>query len=458
MPTFVEPFDLANGVAPSTSNTAYTTAAKSGTGTWGGDTAVFLHGSGSLHASGQNTPTLANVFGAAITTHYRRFYFRMAANPSASTTIASAKNADNTGFCWDIRVTTAGRVQTRGSTQVETDLSTASIPPGEWCRVEYGAVNGALEVRLYLGNAAVESGTPTEVVNGAYTSTSMGRVLDGPSTNATWEWWLESVRGSDTGWIGPENPDTPPDPEPVADFRETFDLANNTVPTNVNTAYDNVSISGTGTVLVSTGLAKVGTASLACTGDHRVNLVQIFPTPVEFYYRRFYIRPESGPSATVALVQAKDTANVGTCFELQMLTDRTFRIRNSALAAIDTTTFTAPANQWSRIEVGAQGGTLEVRLFLGDAAVDSNTPTDVLTGSYATTAMGRVLVGSNNAATWNVRYDDDAGSGESWVGPAFVAPSMDPHLFYDNGTAWVDVTDDLYYSNGTAWVPVQVLA
>jgi hypothetical protein len=230
------------------------------------------------------------------------------------------------------------------------------------------------------------------------------------------------------------------------------DLANGSSIAASNTSYSTVSGSP---FTADTAVKKHGAASAKRVATSGAASLDYRPsTEITTFYRRFYIRPEAVPSANAVLMYGQGAA--GYSFDIRVLTGGTLQLRNSTFSLIQNGTVALPLNEWSRIEVGVVNGTVTVRLFAGNAAVDSNTPTETISGNFAQTSMNQISLGGTNTSVWPINLDSDVIDNAGWVGPVPAAPVVPQVVMYDNGTAWVNVTDKIRYDNGTAWVPVTI--
>lgn len=98
-------------------------------------------------------------------------------------------------------------------------------------------------------------------------------------------------------------------------------------------------------------------------------------------------------------------------------------------------------------------GAYDVEIF--DAAGVSLGSTVGTSAFRSTNTFGSVQVGLTNAPTTamtldvdHLRIDDGA---TAHLAPPAAAPD---YWYYDTGTAWVDVTDQVWYDTGTEWVTV----
>lgn len=196
-----------------------------------------------------------------------------------------------------------------------------------------------------------------------------------------------------------------------------------------NTTYDLVSIGGTGSAVGNSDHAIVGLRCLRGTGSHSLILSDIFPAVITTHKRRFYLKPISGtglspaPSANTAVAYARNELNDAFCFDVRVTTARTVQLRNSALIAQVTSTTALPIDVPSRLEVDAVNGTLTVRIYAGSAGTEAHhgsTATETITATYATTGMGRFVVGATTLSTWDYALDADAG--DDATNPGSAAP------------------------------------
>ncbi len=196
-------------------------------------------------------------------------------------------------------------------------------------------------------------------------------------------------------------------------------LSTGTVPTAANTGFDSVFIAGT--VVGDTALKYQGTASI--DGSGAAYFTRLLSSRVKIY-DAFYFYPETSPSAAIIIVEARSTSSTGAvAYQVQMMTGRTLRIRNSSQTAVATGTVALPIGQWSRVEVGVNNGAAEVRIYAGTSAVESSTPSETLTASYTQTDIDWLSIGQISTATFDWHLDYVRTDPDTWVGPLVAAPS-----------------------------------
>lgn len=146
------------------------------------------------------------------------------------------------------------------------------------------------------------------------------------------------------------------------------------------------------------------------------NLTYTHASTISEHHARYYVRPDTMPSANVAFFSMRNSDNTGAAFDVRCTTAGLVQLRNSTGVQQAVSTNALPVGQWSRIEVDAVNGSATIRLYLG-AAVASSTPTETLTAAYASTVMSRSQVGVLAAATWDVSLDAYEGNDLTQPGP-----------------------------------------
>jgi len=137
-----------------------------------------------------------------------RLYMYFASLPSAATRFFSVVNGGGTG-CARFQVTTSGNLQVLDGTGTQITFSTATIPAGQWFRVEGFAVLsasvGQTQVSLYTvpdGTTAVETDTSAASQNtlGAPVTYAFG-----PATAVANQgpFYMDDIGLSNTGPLGP---------------------------------------------------------------------------------------------------------------------------------------------------------------------------------------------------------------------------------------------------------------
>lgn len=146
---------------------------------------------------------IENNFTASAVTRYFRQYLYLSANPAASCNLLTLySGATMQGH---VRITSTGTVQLRNTASTQVGTPSAALPLNQWSRIETMYVpNGSSVVRVFAGNAAMESTTPTATITGAVGGTgTVSQALIGPSTSTNWTTYHDSVAWSDVGWLGP---------------------------------------------------------------------------------------------------------------------------------------------------------------------------------------------------------------------------------------------------------------
>lgn len=169
--------------------------------TGGTATTCFTQWSTSLTASG-------------ITQTWFRLYAYLTGIPAANFRIWQCLNGSTT--CAALQILSTGKLRMLDTSGVAITTSTASVPAGQWFRVEgfvlASATAGQTEVRLY---SAADAGPQnyTEINTSAAsqntsTAITITRFGVGTSVANVAAWWMASPGASDTGYLGPEAPVT----------------------------------------------------------------------------------------------------------------------------------------------------------------------------------------------------------------------------------------------------------
>ena len=145
-----------------------------------------------------------------------------------------------------------------------------------------------------------------------------------------------------------------------------------------------------------------------------------FTGTVQAHYSRFYLRVETLPSATHTLHWRRDPGNTANPAEVRLTTTGALQLRNSSAVQVAITTTTIPTSQWVRVELATVSGTATVRLYLDPA---STTPTEEISGAYASLDLGRAGVGVQTSSTVTLNVDAYEGSDTGWVGPLPPPPA-----------------------------------
>lgn len=202
---------------------------------------------------------------------------------------------------------------------------------------------------------------------------------------------------------------------------ENFNLADGTALTTANTAF-NIAAAG----IASAAATFSGSAGcrLDATGAALSLTHQYSTTPVTAQYIRWRMRIGSAPGANRGVFALRTAANAN-ILDVRVLSAGGLQLRNSASAETDRTTLVLAPNSWCRLEVDANAGNASCRVYLNP---DSNTPDDTLTGTYATTDIGRSVVGILSAATWLLDIDGYEGSDTPLPAIPVVAPVFTTRL------------------------------
>lgn len=202
------------------SGTAWDTCQRGTNATNEFDTAQKANGSLSvLIATGGTSTTAYNRWSTALTllwatgltTHYGRFYFRLAGLPAANRVICELLDVLVATNRANIQVLTTGAIRLRNAANGTVATTTATISVDTWYRLEYridGSTTGAYELHLYAGNnvSAIESivgGTAN--FGGAIGAAAYGYVSNGASLANL---WFDGIQINDVSLPGPESSGT----------------------------------------------------------------------------------------------------------------------------------------------------------------------------------------------------------------------------------------------------------
>jgi 3D (Asp-Asp-Asp) domain-containing protein len=168
----------------------------------------------------------AAISGAPVSDAYCRFYLYLTAYPSATTRIAgylgSATNRTS------LRLTTTGTIRTNDAAGATIATTTAVVPLGAWCRIEYeqtaiSGTTGTVAARLYSG-ANLDTATPDTGGSLSNAAQPVGGTVDevryGVPTSTTqtvaWDAWLDDLGWSSTAALGPASVSVSVTPTTVA--------------------------------------------------------------------------------------------------------------------------------------------------------------------------------------------------------------------------------------------------
>lgn len=150
---------------------------------------------------------LTALWASGLTTHYGRFYIRVAALPGVDRTIVEFLDTTAATNRANIRLRTDGTIRLRNAASGTVATTTATVSVDTWYRLEYridGTTTGAYELHLYAGSST----TPIEDIVGgtANFGGSVGAVSYGYVSNAASlaNLWFDGIQINDVGLPGPE--------------------------------------------------------------------------------------------------------------------------------------------------------------------------------------------------------------------------------------------------------------
>lgn len=161
----------------------------------------------------------ASTFTGADSELWFRWYMRITALPSATTSFATVRESDGSTTGLDLRLTTGGEIQMRAPATTRY-TSTLALTVDQWIRCELrvlsNASTGHFQLRLFDG-ANVEGVTPDETV-GDYTANwdtgdgTIGGMALGWVTapGLTASMYIDDIAVADDAWIGPSGTPTSP--------------------------------------------------------------------------------------------------------------------------------------------------------------------------------------------------------------------------------------------------------
>lgn len=241
-------------------------------------------------------------------------------------------------------------------------------------------------------------------------------------------------------------------------FQEDFDGPNGSALSSGNTGFSAVQ----NPPIFSTAIKKAGTASARYTTTGSYSYVERTIAATTVRYWSFYIRPVSSPSAnTVVFFVGASSASADRKFQVTLNTTRTVKMQQGSGAIIvgSATASTCPLNEWSRIDLSFSNGTITLALYPGNANCDKAAGTamggDTSSAVIANDAFDYMSLGVVNGTTSDFYIDEFREDTASLPGPLSVSGGLTPYLYYDTGSAWVDVTENLWYDNGTSWFQIE---
>ena len=455
---YSESFEGTNGTALSSSNSVFTDVLNAPIFS----TAVTKSGTSSVSFATTGSYSYAELTSASRTSAYWSFYIHPTTAPSANTAIFYVGTSHTTTdriFQVVLNTNLTLKVQ-QGSSAIILGTNTSSaLPLNEWSRIDISYAGGALYMDIYAGDANCDhaAGTqqPGDHVGGTLTNAAFTYMYIGVGNGTTNQFYIDELRADSTALPGPISV---VDPERVV-FTENFDNGTNGASiTSANTGFDSVINSP----VFSTDAVRYGQAAayFNTTGTYAY-LERSFSSATTRYWS-FYVRPAAAPSANTPIFYAGTSHDAADrTFQVTFNTDRTLKIQQGASAILLSapTSSPLPLNEWSRVDVSYVNGTLHLDLYPGENVVDSDintaVPGDHIGGVMSSLPISYISFGVTNGTT-NQLYLDEFREDSAGI-PAPIAPviTYNPYLYYDNGTEWIDVSDQLYYDNGTTWVRIE---
>jgi len=140
---------------------------------------------------------------------YFRLYLYFTANPSAAYRIFALNNAG--GVCAAIELNTTGTLRFNNSSGSQILATTASIPLGQWFRVEGFVIgstaNGQVSITLFdsmdstTATEGPDTSTATQATSGPMTQAVYGNI--GATAANVGPYWMDDIGLSSTGYLGP---------------------------------------------------------------------------------------------------------------------------------------------------------------------------------------------------------------------------------------------------------------
>lgn len=240
-------------------------------------------------------------------------------------------------------------------------------------------------------------------------------------------------------------------------FHANFDGTNGSSLSTGSTGFTEVINPG----IFSSAVKKSGTAAayFATTNSYSY-LGRVLPATNKRFWS-FYVRPAASPSANTVLFFAGTSSDGNDrTFQVVLNTTRTIKVQQGAAAIIlgSASTGACPLNEWSRIDITLANGMLEYALYPGDAQCDnpagSAAPGNASGGALSASTISYVYIGIGNGTTNQIYIDEFREDTTSLPGPIAGGGAIEPYLYFDDGSQWVDVTESLWYDNGQSWVSV----
>lgn len=458
---FSEAFTGANGVAISSSNTAFSSVINAPTFS----TAVKKSGTASAYCNTNSSYSYMEYTHASTTSGYWSFYVRPVSAPSANTVIFYVGNSSaaiDRIFQVTLNTNLTLKLQQGSSATIVGSNTTGTLPLNEWSRIDVAFASNTLYLDIYPGDTNCDANSGTAIagnrVGGSVTTVSNTYLYLGVGNGTTNQLYFDEFRADNTTLPGPIGGGGGGGGGTT--FSEPFDGgANGVTLSTSNTAFDSVINAPT----FSTSVAKKGTGSAYFNvSDAYAYLERTFTSTTTRYWS-FYIRPVTAPSVNTPIFFAGTAHGEATrVFQVTLNTNLSVKLQQGSGATIvgSNTTSTLPLNQWSRIDVLYNGGSLNLHLYAGDANCDAaiNTATggNVVGGSIGASNISYLYLGVGSSSTTQLYIDEFREDSASIPAPVEATVILNPYLYYDTGSAWVDVTDQLYYDNGTSWVQIEV--
>ena len=237
-------------------------------------------------------------------------------------------------------------------------------------------------------------------------------------------------------------------------WSETFEsLADATVISASNSIFDQVTGAS---CTVEDALAYAGTKCVAI-GSGNCTMERSF-TGEGLLWAAFAFRMSSAPPANATLLNTYAAGVV--VGNLRLTTARQLNFRDAA-ATRWTSTAVLALDTWYEIHVRFDPAADEAEVKIYDAAgtLLEASPTQTMS-NVATAVVDEFRLGNLSGAVAYSSFMDriifDDADEPLTLAAEGGGGGTTSFLFYDTGTDWVDVSDQLYYDDGTDWVPVGI--
>lgn len=205
-----------------------------------------------------------------------------------------------------------------------------------------------------------------------------------------------------------------------------------------NSAGDPLDISTSGTRIYDNSWTHSGTTSWKCEGTSGNTAILAWDRTDTRLAFRGYVKFSSPPSATCAILQARNSGSMG---EVQMRTDGKIQVTDDTGAILHTTAAALSVDTTYRFEYTIEKGTttsngkVSFAYYLGDNASPVATAYTTTSANMGTADITSMRFGklTGIASTWAVWLDDVA---VDYGATAFIGPlGGDPELVYNIDTA-----------------------